>query len=97
MIHLLSVWFLDIMVAIATSGILLWIFVFYYRRLSQLRTAFTIGLAVFSFIFLLQNLLSIPIYYELARAYSDTVALPFLALESLELLGFVALSWVVKQ
>jgi len=62
-----------------------------------MRTTFTIGLSVFSFIFLLQNLLAIPTYYVLSRAYSNDIALPFLALESLELLGFIALSWVVRQ
>jgi hypothetical protein len=97
LITLFSIWFLDIAIAIATSVILLWIFLFYYRRVHEMRTVFTIGLSVFSFIFLLQNLLSIPIYYELARGYGNDIALPFLALESLELLGFVALSWVVRQ
>jgi low affinity Fe/Cu permease len=97
LITLFSIWFLDIAIAIATSAILLWIFLFYYRRVHEMRTVFTIGLSVFSFIFLLQNLLSIPIYYELARGYGNDIALPFLALESLELLGFVALSWVVRQ
>jgi hypothetical protein len=92
-----SIWFLDIAVAIATSAILIWIFVFYYRRVKELRTTFTLGLSVFSFIFLLQNVLSIPIYYELSRAYANSIALPFLALESLELLAFIALSWVVRQ
>jgi hypothetical protein len=82
---------------VVTSGILLWVFLFYYRRVKEMRTTFTIGLSVFSFIFLLQNVLSIPIYYELSRAYSNDIALPFLALEALELLGFVALSWVVRQ
>ena len=97
MIHLFSVWSLDIAIAIVTSIILLWIFAFYYRRVKEMRTTFTIGLSVFSFIFLLQNLLAIPTYYVLSRAYSNDIALPFLALESLELLGFIALSWVVRQ
>lgn len=97
MIHILSVWFLDIAIAMATSAILVWIFAFYYKRVQKMRTTFTIGLSVFSFIFLLQNILSIPIYYDLARVYGNDIALPFLALESLELLGFLALSWVVRQ
>lgn len=97
MIQLLSVWFLDIAIAIATSIILVWIFSFYYRRVKEMRTTFTIGLSVFSFIFLLQNLLAIPTLYILSRAYGNDIALPFLALESLELLGFIALSWVVRQ
>ncbi|HVB12267.1 MAG TPA: hypothetical protein VNE86_03980 [Nitrososphaerales archaeon] len=97
MIHIFSVWFLDIAIAVATSAILVWIFTFYYKRVQKMRTTFTIGLSVFSFIFLLQNLLSIPIYYDFARGYGNDIALPFLALESLELLGFIALSWVVRQ
>lgn len=97
MIHLFSVWSLDIAIAIATSAILLWIFAFYYHRVKEMKTTFTIGLTVFSFIFLLQNILSIPMYYVLSRGYGNDVALPFLALEALELLGFVALSWVVRQ
>ena len=97
MTTLFSVWLLDIFVAMATSAILIWIFAFYYTRVKELRTIFTVGLSVFSFIFLLQNILSIPIYYELSRAYNDSIALPFLALESLELLAFIALSWVVRQ
>jgi len=97
LIHILSVWFLDIAIAMATSAILVWIFAFYYKRVQKMRTTFTIGLSVFSFIFLLQNILSIPIYYDLARVYGNDIALPFLALESLELLGFLALSWVVRQ
>jgi hypothetical protein len=97
LIHLYSVWFLDIAIAVATSAILVWIFSFYYRRVREMRTVFTTGLSIFSFIFLLQNLLSIPIYYILAQAYGNDIAIPFLALESLELLGFIALSWVVRQ
>lgn len=90
-------WALDIAIAVATSAILIWIFAFYYRRVKEMRTTFTLGLAVFSLIFLMQNLLSIPIYYILAGAYSSDIAMPFLALESLELLGFIALSWVIRQ
>ena len=97
MIYIFSVWFLNIAIAVAISTILVWIFAFYYKRVQKMRTTFTIGLSVFSFIFLLQNLLSIPIYYDLAHAYGNDIALPFLALESLELLGFMALSWVVRQ
>ncbi|MHB2036663.1 MAG: hypothetical protein ACYCPW_07985 [Nitrososphaerales archaeon] len=97
MIHIFSVWSLDIAIAVATSAILVWIFAFYYKRVQKMRTTFTIGLSIFSFIFLLQNLLSIPIYYDLARVYANDIALPFLALESLELLGFTALSWVIRQ
>ena len=97
MIHIFSVWSLDIAIALATSTILVWIFAFYYKRVQKMRTTFTIGLSIFSFIFLLQNLLSIPIYYDLARVYGNDIALPFLALESLELLGFTALSWVIRQ
>ena len=95
--RLLSVWSLDIAIAVATSLILIWIFAFYYRRVKEVRTTFTIGLSVFSFIFLLQNVLAIPTFMVLSRAYGNDIAIPFLALESLELLGFVALSWVVRQ
>jgi hypothetical protein len=98
LIHLYSIWFLNIALAIIASGILLWISAFYYRRVRKLRTTFTIGLSVFSFIFLLQNLLSILIYYILARdGYANNFGIPFLALQSLELLGFIALSWVIRQ
>ncbi|MHB8567961.1 MAG: hypothetical protein ACYC9U_12800 [Nitrososphaerales archaeon] len=92
-----SLWMLDILISVATAFILVWLFAFYYRRLKEVRSRFTIGLALFCLIFLIQNVVAILIYYRLADVYSADVALPLLALGSLELAAFSALSWVVGQ
>ena len=95
--HLLSIWTVDVFVALASVLVLGWLFGFYYRRVKEVKSRFTVGLAIFCLIFLAQNLVAVMIYFRLAEAYSIDVALPLLALNILGLIGFMILTWVVRQ
>ncbi len=93
----MSVWTADIVVALASAALLLWIFVFYYNKARKMTSSFSVGLASFAAIFLVQNLLAVVFYFQLARTYPVEVALPMLALNGLSLAAFATLAWLIRR
>lgn len=91
------VWTVDITLAAVGSAAALVLVVFYFRLARERKSRFTLGLAIFSLIFLVQNLAAIFVYYALASTYSVEVALPMMALHSMELVGIGAMVWMARQ
>lgn len=94
---LVSFWSADVAIGVASVLLMAWLALFYARTARRLRTPFTFGLAALAIVFLLQSVVSVIVYVELAQTYSADVALPMLLLGVLNLGGFVALFWVSKQ
>jgi hypothetical protein len=92
-----SLWTLDILVAAASAALMLWAFSFYYERARRITSGFSVGLAIFAGLFLVQNLAAVFFYYELAMKYSADVALPLLTINGLSLGAFATLVWVVRR
>jgi len=84
------------MVVAAVSAAFLSALLFvYFRNHRQLRSPFTLGLVFFAALLLMQNLGSI--YFDLMMSNAgegSRVAIPMLALDSAELVGFAALFFV---
>ena len=91
------VWTVDIILAAIGTAAALVLVVFYSRLARERRSRFTLALAVFSFVFFIQNLAAVFVYYVLASTYSVEVALPMLALHSMELVGIGAMVWMARQ
>ncbi|MDG6954865.1 MAG: hypothetical protein JRN33_07810 [Nitrososphaerota archaeon] len=92
-----SFWTIDIVVAVASAVLMFWAVIFYYRRARTLTSSFSVGLTLFTVIFLVQNLLAVFFYFQLAQTYSADVALPMLALNGLGLAAFATLVWVIRR
>ncbi len=79
-------------VAAASAAFLAGLLYVYLRNHRQLRSPFTFGLVFFAALLLVQNLGSIYFYYVMSSAgQGSSVAIPMLALDSAELVGFAAL------
>lgn len=91
------VWTIDIVLAAVGSVAALVLVIFYSRLARERKSRFTIGLAIFSVIFFVQNLAALFVYYVLASTYSVEVALPMMALHSMELVGIGAMVWMARQ
>lgn len=91
------VWTVDIILAAAGGIAALALLVFYSRLARERMSRFTLGLAIFSLAFLIQNLAAVLVYLRLASAYSAEVALPIMALHSMELVGIGAMVWMARQ
>ena len=92
-----SFWTVDIMVAVASAILMLWAFVLYYGRARRVTSSFSVGLTIFAVIFLVQNLVAIFFYFDLAAKYSNDVALPMLTINGLGLGAFATLVLVVRR
>ena len=92
-----SIWTIDIVVAVASAILMLWAFAFYYGRAKSVASSFSVGLTLFTAIFLVQNLLVVFFYFQLAQNYSADVALPMLTLNGLGLAAFATLIWVIRR
>lgn len=95
MAPLASIWTIDIVVAVASAILMLWAFAFYFRRAKSVTSSFSLGLTLFTVLFLIQNLLAILFYFQLAQSYSADVALPMLTLNGIGLAAFATLVWVI--
>ena len=90
-------WTVDIILAAVGAIAALALFVFYLRLARERTSRFTIGLAIFSLVFIAQNIAAVLLYFGLASTYSADVALPLLALHSMELVGIGAMVWIARQ
>ena len=94
---LASVWTIDILVAVASAILMMWAFAFYYGRARKLTSSFSVGLTLFTVLFLVQNIVAIFFYFELATKYSAEVAVPMLTINGLGLGAFATLVLVVRR
>lgn len=90
-------WTVDIILATVGSVFALALLVFYSRLARERTSRFTLGLAVFSLVFLVQNLAAAIFYFRLASTYSTDVAFPLMALHAMELVGMGAMVWLASQ
>lgn len=69
----------------------------YVRNFRHLRSKFILGLMVFSFLLLAENLVAAYMYFDLARAYGPPVAAPLLVINVIGVFGFAALLWTTLR
>ncbi|MEM0117921.1 MAG: hypothetical protein QXX17_04840 [Conexivisphaerales archaeon] len=81
-------------IGVSLSSILL---VFYIKGTAKHRSKFLFALSLFSLLFLVQYILAVLVYFELAQKYSSDVAIPLLGLNVLSLAGISAIFWLMKQ
>lgn len=91
------VWTADIVVAVVGAAAALALFIFYSRLARERTSRFTIGLAAIALVFFVQNVAAAFVYLRLASTYSADVALPVLAIHSMELAGIGAMVWMAGQ
>lgn len=82
-------------VAAVSAAVLAALLYVYFRNHKEFRSPFTLGLVFFAAVLLVQNLGSIYFDYLMsAMGEGSRVAIPMLALDSAELVGFAALFYV---
>ena len=82
-------------VAAFSAAFLAALLLVYFRNHKEFRSPFTLGLVFFAAVLLVQNLGSVYFDYLMAdMGESSRVAIPMLALDSAELVGFAALFFV---
>lgn len=92
-----TVWTIDVILAAASGIAALALLIFYSRLAKERRSRFTLGLAAFSLIFFVQSLVAVVVYLRFASVYTTDVALPIMALHSMELVGIGAMLWMARQ
>ncbi len=91
------VWSVDIIIAAVGAVAALVLLVFYSRLAKERTSRFTLGLAFISLVFFVQKIAAALVYFRLAATYSADVALPIMAIHSMELAGIGAMVWMAKQ
>ena len=90
-------WTVDIVIAAVGATAALALLVFYSRLARERTSRFTLGLAFISLVFFVQNIAAAFVYLGLAATYSAGVAIPIMAIHSMELAGLGAMVWMARQ
>jgi hypothetical protein len=94
-----TLWLIDIVLAVASIAVLTGLLYIYRSNFRTLRAPLSFGLILFAALFLIENLAAIYFYVSLNDSLSGTglassVAMPMLALNAVELVGFATLFYV---
>jgi hypothetical protein len=85
---------IDLVLAIASVGILAVLLYVYVSNFRALRAPLSLGLIVFASLFLVESLAAIYFYVAMSESHGASVAIPMLALNAVELLAFATLFYV---
>ena len=66
----------------------------YLKNYSFLRSTFTLGLILFSLIFLVQNAISLYFYFTMMELYADGVEGYVFVLSAMQFVAFAILNWI---
>ncbi|HEV8594871.1 MAG TPA: hypothetical protein VGR51_05005 [Thermoplasmata archaeon] len=90
-------WIVNMVVSAISIIVLSGLLLVYANNFRSIKSTFSVGLVLFSILFLIQNIAAIALYLSMAtQDYGLAVALPMLALNTAELTGFGVLfliSW----
>jgi hypothetical protein len=88
-------WTIDLVLAAASAGVLVGLLYIYGQNFRSLRSPLSLGLILFAVLFIAENLAAIYFYVSMdASGVGAGIALPLLALNGVELVGFATLFYV---
>ena len=87
-------WMIDVGLALASVGVLAGLLYVYVGNYRHLRSPFSLGLVVFAALFVVENLAAAYFYVIMSQDFGAPVAVPMLALNAAELVGFSTLCYV---
>ncbi len=87
-------WLIDLVLAGASIAVLIGLLYSYVGNYRGLRSPLSAGLIVFAALFLVENLAAIYFYMAMSEWAGASVAVPMLALNAAELVGFATLFYV---
>ncbi len=94
---MVSLWTINVVLALASSGVLVVLLGLYARNYRQVATAFGLSLMIFAAVLLAQNLFAVYSNLSLqAQGFKADVALPMLILQTLQLVAvgvLLKVSW----
>ena len=85
---------IDLVLAGASIAVLIGLLYIYVGNYRRLRSPFSAGLIVFAALFLVENLAAMYFYVAMSEWAGAGVAVPMLALNAAELVGFATLLYV---
>ncbi len=94
----ISFWIANMIISAVSIVVLSGLLLVYSQNFRAIKSSFSVGLVLFSVLFLVQNIAAIALYLSMATAnYGLSVAMPMLALNVAELTGFSVLFWISWQ
>ncbi len=85
---------IDIVLAAASIAVLVGLLYVYVANYRHLRSPLSLGLIVFASFFVVENLAAAYFYLAMSASEGSNVAIPMLALNAAELIGFATLFYV---
>lgn len=91
-------WIVNMVVSAISIIVLAGLLLVYANNFRSIKSTFSVGLVLFSVLFLIQNIAAVALYMSMAtQNYGLAVAMPMLALNIAELSGFGVLFWISWQ
>ena len=87
-------WMIDLVLAAGSIALLIGLLYIYIGNYRGLRSPFSAGLIVFAALFIVENLAAMYFYMAMSDWAGSGVAIPMLALNAAELVGFATLFYV---
>ena len=94
----ISFWIANMILSAISIVVLAGLLIVYAQNFRAIKSTFSVGLVFFSVLFLVQNIAAIALYLSMAAAgYRADIAMPMLALNAAQLVGFGVLFWISWQ
>ena len=77
--------------------ILLFLIFIYIKNLKSIYSKFTIGLFIFAFVFLVENLVAAYFYFTMMPYYANGAELPTFILKLLETIALFVFFWITRE
>lgn len=91
-------WIVNMVISAVSIIVLAGLLLVYAHNFRTIKSSFSVGLVLFSILFLVQNIAAVALYMSMAtQNYGLAVAMPMLALNIAELTGFGVLFWISWQ
>lgn len=84
---------LAVVLALINAVLLFSLFIVYFQNYRKLRASISLGLAIFSIVFIIQKLASALVFFVLMSDLHE-LGIPMFVLELLQLLGISILIWI---
>ncbi len=91
------IWFIDILLALASGALVMWVASMYFRSRMVIRSGISMALVVLMVLIAVKNIAGAIIYFNLSRFYGADVGLHMMPLSILDLIIVSILLWIVRK
>jgi hypothetical protein len=97
MINMGPIWLIDVVLALASAVIIIWVASMYFKSSRVVRSGLSLALVILMVLIGVKNIFGVFIYLSLSRFYGADVGLHMMPISILDLAIVALLFWIVRR